>query len=364
MTPTRHRRVLARAPLLVGSFVLCTALTVGVAPAGAGAAGSLEAFVGQASAVGSQFSFVVPKEFAVEEVVNFAAPLAQSRLDALGGESSASLPYPGGNAVAYQGLLNVATGVSSPFAYPAHVQASSPGTPSQDMSDPSGTYRLFASADSGRATGLAHFQPEGGDAFTSGAAAVTSVVKVGDKVTATAESVTRGVTLGGGVLQIGFVRSRSATTFSAGEARPVTTTELAVDGLRAGDMRLGVGPEGFVALGRPVPASPAVVTGALRAILEPAGVQLRLVQATMAPEGASAAALEVVFRGQFPGGPAGITTLRLGGATSSVVLGDSPLPAPPSDDTVPATKGSGAVLMVLPAPVLSRGRQRTVNPGA
>lgn len=317
-------------------------------PGAASAAEPAPVSLASASARGFQYGFVVPGEFAVEEVANFGAPVTVATLDALGGESSASLPYPGGNAIAYQGLLNVATGVSSPFAYPASVQASSPGTPSGEVKDPSGTYHLMATAEPGRATGLAQFEPRGGESFLSGARATSSVVREGDTTTAVAESVTEGLSLGGGVVEIGVVHSRAAVTYTLGQPAPVPASALAVDGLRVGGMRLGFGPDGFTVLNSPVPVAPGQVAAQMKAVLDPAGIQLHLVQAREVPGGASAGALEIVWRGQFPGGPTGITTLRLGGATAQMIVSKdaAPTPAP-----APAAQPAAALGFMVQPPV-------------
>lgn len=134
MTDVR-RRSGRRWARLLGATALVGA---GLAAPGA-SAGLPAAFVGLAAASGARATFVVPGQFAVEEIVDGGGPVAQSALDPLGGQSYAALPYPGGTAVAYQGLFAVATGLSSPFAYPFYVSATNPGNPSAELADPSGT---------------------------------------------------------------------------------------------------------------------------------------------------------------------------------------------------------------------------------
>lgn len=304
---------------------------VALAPAGARAGGQPQAYVALASAAGARVSWVVPGQFAVEEVVDGGGPVAQSRLDAGSGESFASLPYPGGNAVAYQGLLSVATGISSPFAYPFFVSATNPGAPEADMADPSGAYRLHADA-KGTSTGaVARFRPGSAEAATSGGQATTSISADGAQVTSTAESVSDAISLAGGALRVASVRSRSVTTFTSGADKPETATSLQVDGLAAGDTRFGVGPDGFVVLGQPV-ASPARDAQALLdQILAPAGLSLRFVQAQALTGGGQAAALEIVSNQPQPEFPSSRISLRLGGASSAVSLGEGPLPGPPAD---------------------------------
>lgn len=301
---------------------------VALGPSGAGAGGEPQAYVALATAAGARLSWIVPGQFAVEEVADGGGPIAQSRLDAGSSESFASLPYPGGTAVAYQGLFSVATGISSPFAYPFFVQATNPGAPEADMTDPSGAYRLHAAA-AGPATGaVARFRPGAPEALISGAEATTSIAVNGPTVTSTAQSLSEAISLAGGALRIGSVRSRSVTTYTDGAGAPETKTSLVVDGLAAGGTRFGVGPDGFVILGQPVPSTGNEAQAVLDQILGPAGLSLRFVQAQPLPGGGQAAALEIVSRQPQPQFPSSTISLRLGGASSAVSLGEGPLPAP------------------------------------
>jgi hypothetical protein len=345
ITGSRTVRNSWRGLLLVG-----VGLSGGVAlqPSGAGAGGEPQAYVALASAAGARMSWVVPGQFAVEEVVDGGGPVAQSRLDAGSSESFASLPYPGGTAVAYQGLFSVATGISSPFAYPFFVQATNPGAPEAEVADPSGTYRLQAKAAGPSTTAVARFRPGAPEAIISGSEATTSIAVDGPTVVSSAESLAEAISLAGGTLQIGSVRSRSVTTYTDGAGTPETKTSLVVDGLSAGGTRFGVGPDGFVVLGQPVPSAPKEAQAVLDQILGPAGLSLRFVQAQVLPGGGQAAALEIVARQTQPQFPSSTVSLRLGGASSTVSLGEGPLPAPvvdaPGAETVtpPSYGGSPA----------------------
>jgi hypothetical protein len=332
-----------------------------VAPPGAGAGGDAQAFVAMASASSARLTWMVPGQFAVEEVADGGGPIAQSRLDSGSSESFASLPYPGGSAVAYQGLLNVATGISSPFAYPFFVQAANPGQPKGELADPSGsgTYRLNAEAGAGTTNALARFRPGSPEAVISGGEATTSIKVDGGTVTSTADSVSEAVALGGGALRIGSVRSRSVTTYTDGAEAPKTETALVVDGLSAGDTRFGVGPGGFVVLGQPVPFAPKDAHALLDQILAPAGLSLRFVPAQPLTGGSSAAALEIVSKQPQPQFPASNITLRLGGASSAVSLGEGPLPLPAPDVT-----GGGSATPAPPEPTpASTGTPDAAPPG-
>jgi hypothetical protein len=318
--------------LLAAGAVLSSATASGILLAAGAGAELPPAFVALAAANGGRVSFVVPGQFAVEEIVDGGGPVAQSKLDGLGGDSFAALPYPGGTAVAYQGLFAVATGVSSPFAYPAYVSASNPGTPAQEVNDPSGSgaYHLLATASPAEASGLARFRPGSEDAMTSGGEATTRIAASGSTVLATAGSLSEGIDAGKGTLRITSVRSHAKTTYTTGADQPVTETGLEVDGLRIGDVSFGVGSDGFVVLGQPVPYSAADVDALIGQLLAPSGVQVRFVKAQPIVGGAQAAALEVTTTSPpGPTGASGTLTLRLGGASSAISVGEGALPPTP-----------------------------------
>jgi len=345
-------------PLLL--ILVCGSAAVALAPARAGAGDDAQGYVATAAASSARLTWIVPGQFAVEEVMDAGGPIAQSRLDSGSGESFAALPYPGGTAVAYQGLLNVATGISSPFAYPFFVQATNPGQPKADLTDPSGTgtYGLHAEAAEGTTGALSRFRPGSPEAVISGGEAATSIKLGGGAVTSTAESVSEAVTLGGGTLRIGSVRSRSVTTYTDGEDAPKTETALVVDGLAAGDTRFGVGPDGFVVLGQPLPFSHKDAQALLDQILAPAGLSLRFVPVQPLSGGGSAAALEIVVKQPQPQLPSSIATLRLGGASSAVSLGEGALPLPTPD----VTGGGAPVVAPGPAPSTASGAVLSVQP--
>ena len=319
-------------------LLFAAAAALGGAPAGAG--GSLGNYTGVATASGTRATFIVPGEFAVEEVFDAGGPLAQSRLGPGTADGFASFPYPGGLAVAYQGLLNIATGISSPFAYPFYVSASQPNQPSQELADPSGAYVLRAAAGPGAARSTARLRPGAPDAFLTGTEAATSVVAGDDSVVATATSLAEGLTLGQGLLSIGSVASRSVTTLAVGQAA-VTGTDLTVTGLRVGDKRIGVGPAGFELLGTPVPLSSADVEKVVNGTLAPAGLRLHFVAPQSVAGGAQAAALEIVSHQAPPNMPASDVTIRLGGALSAITRGEGTVPLPDTGSLPPAA-GAGA----------------------
>ena len=308
-----------------------------VVPAGADT--PLGNYTGIASASGARMTLIVPGEYAVEEVIDAGGPLAQSRLGAGAADSFASFPYPGGTAVAYQGLLAIATGISSPFAYPFFVSATQPGQPKQEMVDPSGAYALKAAAAPSSATADARLRSGAPDSLAAGTSATSAVVAENDSVVATASSLAEGITLGNGVLSVGNVASRSVTKLTAGHD-PVTATELMVSALRVGDKRIGVGPGGFELLGTPVPLPAADVAKLIATTLAPAGLQLRFIAPETITGGARAAAIEIVSHQAPPNIPASDMTIRLGGALSAITFGEGTVQLPDAG-SLPAGGASG-----------------------
>jgi hypothetical protein len=166
--------------------------------------------------------------------------------------------------------------------------------------------------------------------MTSGGEATTRITASGSTVLASAQSLTEGVDAWKGLLCITSVRSHATTTYTQGSDKPVSDTGLEVDGLKIGDVSFGVGPKGFVVLGQPVPYSAADVDALVGQLLGPSGVRLRFVEAQPIVGGAQAAALEITTTSPpGPNGATGTVTLRLGGASSAISVGEAALPAPP-----------------------------------
>lgn len=344
-----------------GAAVLLVAAAT-VLPAGANT--PLGNYTGIATASGARLTFIVPGEFAVEEVIDAGGPLAQSRLASGTADSFASFPYPGGTAVAYQGLLAIATGISSPFAYPFYVSATQPGQPAQEVADPSGTYALKAAAAPASAHASARLQSGAPDALAAGTSATTGVVAEADSVVATASSLAEGLTLGNGVLSLGNVASRSKTTLTPGR-EPVTETDLTVSGLRVGDKRIGIGPSGFELLGTPVPLPSGDVAKLIATTLAPAGLQLRFIAPETIAGGARAAAIEIVSHQTPPNLPASDMTIRLGGALSAITLGEGTVELPDTGGLPPGTPPSdagGGVVSTPGAPVPGGGNDTVSQP--
>jgi hypothetical protein len=207
--------------------------------------------------------------------------------------------------------------------------------PEQELADPSGSYRLAATAGLDAATGVARMA-WGSEQGSSGGLATTSVKVEGAVVTASAETVNEALSYGGGALRIASARSRSVTTYSAGADAPVTVTDLAVEGASAGGVSFSYGANGLVVAnqGVPIPATDGLAQ--INQALAPAGVTVRMVGEAPVAGGRSADAFEVATTQAppIPGVPPSVVRQRIGGATSAVLVGDDgpvtdiPLPGP------------------------------------
>src|SRR5260221_4332655 len=90
--------------LLTAGAVLSSAAAAGMLPATQAGAELPPAFVGTAAASGGRGSFVVPRQFAVEGIVDGGGAVGPSRLHGPGGGRLASPPLPPRTAVAHQRL--------------------------------------------------------------------------------------------------------------------------------------------------------------------------------------------------------------------------------------------------------------------
>jgi hypothetical protein len=263
--------------------------------------------------------FSAPGYLALDPIIDGGAPIAQSVLDGQGGKSFASLPYPGGTVVAYQGLVAIALGSAPPIPYPAYVSASYPASPRQSVASPDG-YSLTAMASDSQADADGRFRP--GDA--GGAAATTTATVNGDTVTVDARTINETVSIPG-LGTIGSVRSRSTTFYHAGDPKPTTTTSLLIEGFKVGSQDFSYGPDGLQVAGSAIPLPSTAATSQLNTALAPAGYRATFLAAQPTGGGAVAPILELTGHPSLP--PplprASTVTFRLGGATTSLVLGTS-----------------------------------------
>ncbi|HVW34374.1 MAG TPA: hypothetical protein VHL53_17705, partial [Acidimicrobiia bacterium] len=203
---------------------------------GAGAEGvaSVRSVVAKASAQGVRAVYTIPDYVVVSQIFDGGGPVTQAEADSTGRATSfASLPYPGENAIAAPGVLSVGLGRSVPVSYPFYVQADHPTAPEATLSDPTGSYALKATAADGTAAATGALQgpaPENRDHLTGTRSASSAVLDDGGTVRTLAESVTTGLSLGGGALRIASVTTRSETVLRPEDPKPVTTTALLIEG--------------------------------------------------------------------------------------------------------------------------------------
>jgi hypothetical protein len=271
-------------------------------------------------------TYVVPNYVAVSEFLDGGGPVAQATVDSTGrAVAFASLPYPGENAVFFPGVLSAVLGQPIPTSYPFYVHAEYPVTPESEVTDPSASYELKAKADQGWARGLAaiQFGGAGDSAVSTTSDHAQAVLDEADKTTASAESISRGLSFGEGTLTVISVRSRSVTEYTQGETKPVTATELVVEGARVQGQLVTVGTDGVHAGDQTVPIPFGEGAENLNEVLKRAGLTVRTISAEPAQGGASADMLEVTSKHVLPvpGNPEGTFVWRFGGATTAIILG-------------------------------------------
>jgi hypothetical protein len=318
-------RVRLLAAGLVAAGVLLPGLPAGTA--NAQEAADLSTITALAIASGQRASVFTTGTQAVSDFFDGVGPVAESRFDGLGGgQSLASLPYPGATIRQYPAYVALAGGGEVP-GYPFYV-AAHPGEPEARQSDPTGTYVLEAKASRETASSLAQLRG-GGDAAATGSISTTSIKLESGKLVATAESLTEGISAG--ALKIASVYSKSVTTYTPGEAEPKTITELRIDGGAINDQRFSFGPEGLTVTtqGVPVPVAQGVET--LNTVFRQDGLSVRLLNPEKIAGGAHAGTLEVSATRDLPGGGSGVLRLRFGQAASAVVPGGDFLPTTPVD---------------------------------
>src|SRR5436305_2206956 len=309
--------------LAAGGVVATVALLVPVSAGADTAAAPVRSVVATGRAQGFRATYTIPDYVIVSEFFDGGGPVTESVADSTGRATSfSSLPWPGENAVTAPGTLSAAMGRSVPLAYPFHVRADYPTTPSAEVHDPSGTYAISATAAAGRAGAAGAFGGGG-----SGSRAQTSaVLDDGGVVRVVAETADTGLSVGDGVLRIAAVRSRSETTLGPADATPVTRSRLVIEGATVAGHPVTIAADGVHADDRAVPAPVGHGATSDNELLGQAGISV-----TVAPTGkpGSADALVITSRQVVPApnNPKGTLVMRLGGASSEIVVGSADLPA-------------------------------------
>jgi hypothetical protein len=291
----------------------------------AGAAdGEARSLVGVASASGMRATYTVPDYVVVAEFFDGGGPVAQANVDTTGKATGfGSLPYPGENAVTAPGLLTFATGVPVP-GYPFYARADHPVTPSSEVKDPSGSYTLRAVADQGKASGSASFLFGGAESpVTRSSADSTGVLDGSGKLTMTAVGVTQGLSFANGTLKISSVTSKSVTTFDPGSAKPVTKTELLVEGAKVGDQPVTIDRDGVHPSGQTVPVPVGTGSDSINQALSQAGITVKTIAGNDVEGGQAGDMLQVTSKHTIPieGNPKGTFIYRIGGASTFILFG-------------------------------------------
>ncbi|HYT39886.1 MAG TPA: hypothetical protein VEN99_10265 [Acidimicrobiia bacterium] len=327
---------------LAGVAGLLGGPAVALATGGPAGAEAVRSVVAKASAQGVRAVYTIPDYVVVSQIFDGGGPVTQAEADSTGRATSfAALPYPGENAIAAPGVLSVAFGRSVPLAYPFYVQADHPTAPAAELKDPSGSYSLDATAADGAATAAGALQRSSGKAGEAPEASgtrSTSAALLDDAgvVRTVAESVSTGISVGDGALRIASVTTRSETVLGPGDARPVTTTSLVVEGASVAGHAVTVDGGGVHAEGQAVPAPLGQGAGSDNQFLGQLGLSARIVPAGV-PGGADALVITSSQTFPAPGNPKGTLVITFGGAASEITVGS---PDGPSLDTPAADAGA------------------------
>jgi hypothetical protein len=316
-----------------------------VAGARAGADPEARSLVGVASASGMRATYTVPDYVVVSEFFDGGGPVAQANVDTTGKATGfGSLPYPGENAVTAPGLLTFATGVPVP-GYPFYARADYPVTPTSEVKDPGGTYTLKAAADQGKASGSASFLFGGADSpVTRSSADSNGILDGSGKLIMTAAGVTQGLSFANGALKISSVTSKSVTTYEPGAPKPVTKTELRIEGAKVGDQPVTIDRDGVHPSGQTVPVPVGTGSDSVNQALGQAGITVKTIAGNDVEGGQAGDVLEIRSKHTIPveGNPKGTFIYRIGGASTFILFG-SAAPALPAvggpTDNLPSDAG-------------------------
>jgi hypothetical protein len=157
-------------------------------------------------------------------------------------------------------------------------------------------------------------------------------------VVAKAESVNKGISIGGGALTIGSVLSRATATL--GQDGTVTSaSQLLMEGVEVAGSPAGLSPEGLD-------------EAALNQALAPMGLSVNVVRGQTTSSGVRADAFEVRFVHPIPegGGNSGTIVYRFGGASADIVTGSDPAADGPTAAQQVAPAAAPAPAAPAPAP--------------
>ena len=344
-----NRRV-ATARVVLASFFAVVAVAAPGTPSGADDAGTFSA---NAASSGIRVSVTAPGYAAVQELVDFGFPVAQTTIDSLGESSGfASYPYPGSTFLAGPGTMAglLGQGLPSFLTYPFIVSSSSPGQPEGKAARPGYELASKSTDTSSEATANAGASDQGSSFGFSSATARATRNPADRTVVADATNRAEAVTLAG-VLKIGVASGAAKVTRPSG-GQLTRESSFSLEGLSVGGQTVGLGPAGFTVPGTTVPAPGA---DALTRSLAQAGISVRYLQGSEFADGVISPGLAVTWKQQIPNGPLMVMTLTFGQAlarASSDAAGAIGSDAPaPFDDTGTATTPSDVAAPVASGPV-------------
>ncbi|HMC80368.1 MAG TPA: hypothetical protein VKO35_07440 [Acidimicrobiia bacterium] len=141
--------------------------------------------------------------------------------------------------------------------------------------------------------------------------------------------------------------SKSVTTYEPGAAKPVTRTELVVQGAKVGDQPVTIDRNGVHPSGQTVPVPIGTGSDSINQALSQAGITVKTIAGNDVEGGGAGDVLEVTSKHTIPveGNPKGTFIYRIGGASTFILFGAAGpgLPNVPAPvDNVPADSGAAA----------------------
>ena len=293
------------------------------------------AYTATAAADGVRISVTIPGAPLTDVPLDVGGPSAQVLGNSLGtSQGYAAFPDPGPvllNAPGLiTGLLSLGAAGLPPIdlpslpTYPLFVQSDAGSAPDQQLG--SGPYELRARSRPGTSSASASGGLQADALGRTGLVRSSAELREeGDTVTVVATSVVEALTVG--PLTLGNVTSTAQAVIAAdGSVTP--TSSLRISGARVGGVPIDITDRGLDVAGSTVPLD---LFGALRPLLDQAGISVQIVEATQGTGQVSASGLKVTYPFDAPGigSGRGTASLLIGVASASI---DGVAPAPPSED--------------------------------
>jgi hypothetical protein len=135
--------------------------------------------------------------------------------------------------------------------------------------------------------------------------------------------VTEGLSFANGTLKISSVTSKSVTTYEPGAAKPVTRTDLLIQGAKVGDQPVTIDRDGVHPSGQTVPVPIGTGSDSVNAALAQGGITVKTIAGNDVEGGQAGDVLEVTSKHPIPveGTPKGTFIYRIGGASTFILFG-------------------------------------------